>query len=333
MRFPLPLYTDMVRHWLVNRWKGNSRYPLVLMLEPTHQCNLNCTGCGRIREYRQSLDRSLSLEECLKSVEEAGAPVVTITGGEPFLYPHLRDLVRGVLKERRHIYLCTNGTLLPERLDSLDPHVRLSLNVHVDGYGPVHDRIMGRNGVFETVLEGIRYAKKRGFRVTTNTTVYKHTDPLNLKRLFQVLTVLDVNGILLSPAFDYESVGEDLFLNRKETIRKFREIAPLFAGYKLISTPVYLEFLQGRRSLHCTPWGNPTRNPMGWKSPCYLITDRHYDSFRELMERTDWERFAAGKDPRCRNCMVHCGFEPSVVQGAGSNLRDLWLMLRWNFNV
>ena len=333
MRFPIQLHFDMTRYLLSNQIKGTRRFPLVLMLEPTHQCNLNCLGCGRIREYKQTLNQSLSFEDCLDSVDQAGAPVVTITGGEPFLVPYLGRLVRAVLHRRKHVYLCTNGTLVGERLNQLTPDPRLTLNIHLDAFGEEHDRIMNRKGMFEEAVAAVRFAKSQGFRVSTNTTVYKESDPANLLKLFDVLKSLGVDGILVSPGFEYESVGNDMFLNRRRIHEIFRELSPSFSKYPIISTPLFLEFLRGERNLSCTPWGNPTRNPAGWKSPCYLITDTHYATFRELMEQTDWDRYEAGEDPRCRDCMVHCGYEASVVRTLGKSPRDLAKMILWNLNA
>ncbi|MBI4774872.1 MAG: adenosyl-hopene transferase HpnH [Deltaproteobacteria bacterium] len=333
MRFPIQLHLSMMRYLLSNGLHGVKRFPLVLMLEPTHQCNLNCSGCGRIREYADSLHRSLSLEECLASVDEAGAPVVTVTGGEPLILSNIGRIIRGIVDRGKHVFLCTNGTLLKEKLAEFTPDVRLTFNIHLDGFGEAHDRILGRRGVFESAVEAIRSAKEKGFRVSTNTTVYKDSDPSNLARLLDMLHRLDVDGMLVSPAFDYESVHEDLFLDREEIVRKFNSLSHVFDGRRMISSPIYLEFLSGKRDLRCTPWGNPTRNPKGWKSPCYLITDTHYASFEELMEKTDWDRYESGMDLRCRNCMVHCGFEPSVVRTVGSHPGDLIKMIRWNLDA
>jgi hopanoid biosynthesis associated radical SAM protein HpnH len=302
------------------------------MLEPTHRCNLQCPGCGRIREYRDTLDHDLSLEDCLRAIEECKAPVVTITGGEPLLYRDIGPLIQETLNRGRHIYLCTNGLLLEDTLDRLKPRSKLTFNVHLDGPREVHDEIIGQSGVFDRAMEGIRSAKKRGFRVTTNTTVYRETDPDKLDLLFHLLTQVNVDGILLAPAYDYEAVEEELFLTREEITRKFREIEPLITKYKVISTPLYLDFLLGRRDMKCTPWGNPTRNIRGWKSPCYLITDEHYASYDELMRNTNWEHFVSGKDPRCRHCMMHCGYEPTVVRELSGSLSDLFRMILWNLH-
>jgi len=300
------------------------------MLEPTHRCYLQCAGCGRIREYRETLGQELSLEECLHTVDECPAPVVTITGGEPLLYGEVAPLVREVLHRGRHIYFCTNGVLLARSLDLFRPTSRFTFNVHLDGPREVHDGIIGTPGTFDRAMEGIRAAKKRGFRVTTNTTIYRETDPEKIDLLFQILTQAGVDGLLLAPAYHYEAVQEGLFLTREEIVRKFQEIEALSRKYRIISTPLYLEFLRGQRTMKCTPWGNPTRNPAGWKSPCYLITDAHYPTFRELMEKTDWERFVSGEDHRCQHCMMHCGFEPTVVRELSGSLSDIWRMILWN---
>ncbi len=330
MKFPLLLHVDMTLYLLKNALKGVKRFPLVLMLEPTHKCNLRCAGCGRIREYRDTLGKELSLEECLDAVQECPAPVVTVTGGEPLLYSQVGPLVRELLRRKRHVYLCTNGVLLGESLEMFRPSARFTFNVHLDGPREVHDSIIGTPGTFDRALDGIRKAKAKGFRVTTNTTIYRDTEPRKLDFLFHLLTREGVDGFLVAPAYNYEAVEEGIFLTREEIVEKFREIEAISRKYKVISTPLYLEFLLGKRHLRCTPWGNPTRNPAGWKSPCYLITDGHYPTFKELMEKTPWERFVRGEDPRCANCMMHCGFEPTVVRELGKNPRDLWRMVLWN---
>lgn len=331
MRFPLSLYTAMTAYLVKQKIRGRERFPLVLMLEPTHKCNLTCSGCGRIREYHGTLHQEMTLEECLRAVDEAESPVVTITGGEPLLYSRIRELVDAVLARRKHIYFCTNGILLEEALPLFSPHSHFTWNVHFDGTEPVHDAIIGRQGGFAKALAGVRAAKAGGFRVSTNTTVYRETDVGDLERLFRQLTDSHVDGILVAPGFSYEDVSGDVFLTRREIMDKFQRIRNWEKRFPLISNPLYLDFLCGRRRLQCTPWGNPTRNPQGWKSPCYLITDTHYPSFEELMERTDWEHYVSGQDPRCAQCMVHCGYEPTVVREM--NGRDLLKMIKWNIHV
>jgi hopanoid biosynthesis associated radical SAM protein HpnH len=330
MRFPWRLNYDLTKYIVVNRIKGVEKYPLVLMLEPTHLCNLACSGCGRIREYADTIKEMMSLEECLQSVDECPAPVVTITGGEPLLYPYVFELIEKVLKRGKHIYFCTNALLLEKGLDSMSPHPNFTLNVHLDGMEETHDRILERKGTFKTAIAAIKMAKSRGFRVCTNTTIFKETDLVEIDMLFSLLTDLKVDGILVAPGFGYEAVGEKLFLERREIERKFEEVYEMSKRFRFYSTPMYLKFLKGERRLECTPWGNPTRNTRGWKAPCYLITDAHYPSYREMMEKTQWGRYGVGKDERCAQCMMHCGFEPSVVIEVGKSWKDIWEMALWN---
>jgi hopanoid biosynthesis associated radical SAM protein HpnH len=331
MRFPISLYVSMTRYLFQNKMHKKKRFPLVLMLEPTHRCNLTCAGCGRIREYRDTILEEMSLESCLKAVDESEAPVVTITGGEPLLYSSASELVHAVLARGKHIYFCTNGLLLDELLDRFRPDSHFTWNIHFDGSETVHDQIIGRQGGFRKAFAGLIAAKEKGFRVSTNTTVYRETDLADLEELFTQLAAANVDGILVAPGFSYEDVTGDVFLNRHEIMYKFKEIRQWARRFPLISNPIYLDFVAGEHPLNCTPWGNPTRNTQGWKSPCYLITDTHYPTFLELMEQTDWDHYVSGEDPRCAQCMVHCGFEPTVVlQMTG---KDLLRMVKWNLYV
>jgi hopanoid biosynthesis associated radical SAM protein HpnH len=332
VRFPLSLDRALISYLIKKRLQGQEKFPLVLMLEPTHLCNLACKGCGRILEYRETLGQMMTLEECLGSVEECGAPVVTITGGEPLLFPPVFELVQELIQRRKHIYLCTNGLLLEKALPSLPVTSYLTLSVHLDGLAPTHDHILGRQGVFAQAIQAIKTAKKQGFQVCTNTTIYKQTDIQEIEILFAYLTQLDINGLLVSPAFSFEEIDSDFFLSREGIKEKFSQLTADEHGFKFYDSPLYLQFLRGERQYECTPWANPTRNPVGWKSPCYQITDAHYPSFEEFMARTDWERYGVGRDPRCQQCMMHSGFEPTVVRTLGGNLKDLWKMVRWNLS-
>ncbi|MDD2897164.1 MAG: adenosyl-hopene transferase HpnH [Desulfuromonadaceae bacterium] len=330
MRFPLRLNYDLSTYILKNNIRKIEKYPLVLMLEPTHLCNLACSGCGRIREYADTIQQMMSLEECLRSVDECPAPVVTITGGEPFLYPQINELVTAVLKRGKHIYFCTNGILLEKALDSMTPHPNFTFNIHMDGLEETHDRILERKGAFRIALAGIKKAKELGFRVCTNTTIFKETDLVEIEMLFSQLEDYGVDGVLVAPGFGYEAVGEKLFLERRDIEKKFAEVYEMSKKHRFFSTPMYLKFLKGEKKLECTPWGNPTRNPQGWKAPCYLITDAHYPTFAEMMEKTDWNKYGVGKDPRCAQCMMHCGFEPTVVREISKSWRDMLEMMIWN---
>src|SRR5262245_454654 len=339
MRFPLSLATSMAGYMVRKKLSGVKRFPLVLMLEPLHACNLTCTGCGRIREYAPTIKERLTVEECLASVEEAGAPIVSICGGEPLIYPEIGRLVRGILRKRRHIYLCTNGVFLKKKLPEFRPTSRFFFNVHLDGLEETHDRAVERAGVFRAAVEGIRAAKEAGFLVCSNTTVYKETDLDEIDALYAYLTKLGVDAFMLSPAYGYTAVHEtnpdgaaEIFLTREQIVAKFREAEKLLRKYKMATSPIYLEFLSGKRDLTCTAWGNPTRNVKGWKGPCYLITDRHHASFRELMDDTPWENYGYGKDPRCEHCMVHCGYEPSAALGVNKRMGDSLKMLMWQLS-
>jgi hopanoid biosynthesis associated radical SAM protein HpnH len=339
MRFPLSLTTTMIGYIAKKKITRQKKFPLVLMLEPLHACNLTCTGCGRIREYEATIKQKLSVAECLAAVDECGAPIVSLCGGEPMIYPEIGKLVRAILQRRKHIYLCTNGMFIQKKLHEFKPTSRFFFNVHLDGMRETHDRCVERAGVFDAAVEGIKAAKKQGFLVCTNTTVFKDTDLGELDALYAYLTKLGVDGFMLSPAYGYAAVKEtnpdgaaEIFLTRENIRAKFKEAEKLLKKYRMASSPIYLEFLSGKRELTCTAWGNPTRNIKGWKGPCYLITDEHHATFQGLMEDTKWENYGAGKDPRCEHCMVHCGFEPSAALGVNSKLGDSFKMLKWQLS-
>jgi hopanoid biosynthesis associated radical SAM protein HpnH len=338
MRFPLSLTTSMAGYIAKKKLSREPRFPLVLMLEPLHACNLTCTGCGRIREYSQTIKEKLSVEECLASVE-CGAPIVSICGGEPMIYPEIGRLVRDILKRRKHIYLCTNGMFIKKRLHEFRPTSRFFFNVHLDGLKETHDRAVEREGVFQAAVEGIRVAKQAGFMVCTNTTIFKDTNLDEIDSLFAFLSRMGVDGFMLSPAYGYTAVQEtnphgaaEIFMTRDDIRAKFKQAQLLLKKYRMMSSPVYLEFLSGERELTCTAWGNPTRNVKGWKGPCYLITDQHHDTFRGLMDDTPWDKYGYGKDPRCEHCMVHCGYEPSAALGVNRKLGDSLKMLMWQLS-
>ena len=264
------------------------------------------------------------------AVEESGAPVVSITGGEPLIHPQIGGIVADINRRRRFVYLCTNGLLLERSLPKFQPGPYLSFVVHLDGQAATHDRNAGRPGVFDKALSGIRAAKAAGFQVRTNTTIYSNSDLDEVRRLFRTLASCGVDGVMVSPAFSFDAVDNDIFLTRAEAHDIFRTLAPYSRSFRYSNTPLYWDFLSGRRLLQCTPWSNPTRNPIGWKRPCYLITDGHVPTFRELMEDTDWERYGVGNDPRCANCMLHSGFEASAIEAAGGSVKELWRMARWS---
>ena len=336
MRFPLSLTTSMAGYIVRNKIARRKKFPLVLMLEPLHACNLTCTGCGRIREYAPTIKEKLTVEECLQSVDEAGAPIISICGGEPLIYPEIGELVSGILHRKKHIYLCTNGVFLERKLDDFKPTSRFFFNVHIDGLEKTHDLMVEREGVFKKAVEGIKAAKAKGHLVCTNTTIYKETDLREIDELYGFLAGLGVDGFMVSPAYGYSAVhdtnpegAQEIFMTRQDIHTKFAEAQKLFKKHRMMSSPIYLDFLSGKRDLSCAAYANPTRNVKGWKGPCYLITDKHHESFDGLISDTNWDAYGPGKDPRCENCLMHCGFEISAALGVNAKLGDSLRMLAW----
>ena len=331
MRFPLSLTLDLTGYIAGKRLRGINRFPLVMMLEPLHACNLTCTGCGRIREYRSTITQKLTVKQCVAAADECGAPIVSICGGEPTIYPELDVLVRELLARRRHIYLCTHGMFICRRLHEFEPSSRFFFNVHLDGLEATHDRCVERPGVFREAIKGIKAAKGAGFLVCSNTTIFKQTDLHEIADLFGYLQSLDVDGFMISPGYSYAAVQDkELFMTRAEIQAKFREASRLLERFNLMTSPIYMEFLRGEREeMRCTAWGNPTYNTRGWKGPCYLITDEHHATFKDFLAKTPWEQYGRGRDPRCEDCMVHVGYEPSAVLGANRRLGDSWKLLKW----
>lgn len=326
----------MTAYLLRKKLAGEKKFPLVAMLEPLHACNLSCKGCGRVREYADTMHRRLSVEECLAAVDECGAPIVSVCGGEPLLYPEIEELIGSLIARRKHIYLCTNGVLLEKKLRSFRPSSRLFINVHLDGMEATHDRMVGHQGVFCAATRGILDAKTAGFQVCTNTTVYRDTDMHEIAVLFDYLYELGVDGFMISPAFGYAAVcdsnpqgAEQIFMTRDEVHEKFRSAKSLLNRFKLTASPIYMEFLRGERDLDCAAWANPTYNVRGWRGPCYLLGDAHYETYRELVEATDWNQLGPSGDPRCEHCLVHCGFEPAAVLTAQKGFRDVVRMAMW----
>src|SRR6266581_8103876 len=400
MRFPLALTAKIARHIVKHKLLRTPKFALVLQLEPLHTCNLTCTGCGRIREYSTNLKDMMSLEDCLGSAQECDAPMVSICGGEPLIYPKIEELVDGLLKQGRIVYVCTNGMfmrkkmkdylasiyssgveptilkLLNERLISekdaetirkarqrreaeakdkkekivqrpvIRPTRWMYWNVHIDGLEYTHDLIVEREGVFKECVEAIRMAKILGYQVATNTTVYKETNVQEIEEMFEFFSSLEVDGHTISPGYEYDAAKkdmvkrlgkqpEDFFLTRKMTREKFAKIQEWGERFTIFGTPVYQEFLAGKREMTCTPWAIPTRNIKGWKAPCYLMTDGHYGRYNEMLEKVDWTKYGVvngvARDPRCENCMVHCGYDPSAALGTSAQRGDNWKNFKYNF--
>jgi MoaA/NifB/PqqE/SkfB family radical SAM enzyme len=393
MRFPLALTTKIAGYIIGHKIRGTKKFATVLQLEPLHTCNLTCTGCGRIREYSTSLKDVLPLEDCLSAAQECNAPMVSICGGEPLIYPQIEALVKGLLDQKRIVYICTNAMfmrkkmreylaaefirkpayaesklqiLLSEELVSakdaeemrkgpkdaakpvIAPSQWMYWNVHLDGLERTHDLIVEREGVFKECILAIRMAKILGYQTATNTTVYKETDMDELEQMFNHLSALGVDGHTISPGYEYDAAKKDMitrlnlqpenfFLTRKMTIEKFSKIEEWCRKFTFLGTPIYFEFLAGKRDLTCSAWAIPTRNIRGWKGPCYLMTDGHYKSYAELLEKVQWDNYGVvdgvAKDSRCENCMVHCGYEPTASLGLEAKPGDTWKNIRYNFGI
>src|SRR5438067_28655 len=359
MRFPLALTIKIARHIVRHKIKRTPKFALVLQLEPLHTCNLTCTGCGRIREYSTSLKDMMSLEDCLGAAEECNAPMISICGGEPLIYPHIEVLVKGLLEQKRIVYICTNAMFIRKKdateirkgpkdpaKPTIGPSTWMYWNVHLDGLERIHDLIVEREGVFKECILAIKMAKILGYQVATNTTIYKETDMQEVEQMFDYLSDLGVDGHTISPGYEYDAAKKDMikrlnlrpenfFLTRSMTIRKFRKVEEWMNRYTFLGTPVYFEFLAGKRDLTCSAWAIPTRNIRGWKGPCYLMTDGHYSSYAELLEKTEWDKYGVvngiARDSRCENCMVHCGYEPTATLGLQSQRGDTWKTIRFNF--
>ena len=391
MRFPFALSAKIAGHIIKHKLKRTPKFAMVLQLEPLHTCNLTCTGCGRIREYSTNLKDMVPLEKCLAVAQECDAPMVSICGGEPLIYPKIEELVAGLLAQGRVRYICTNGVfmrkkmrdylaavyspdteptlkkLLAEKLISdkeadairnadaaakkkvvIRPTQWMYWNVHVDGLEFTHDLIVEREGVFKECVEAMKMAKICGYQVATNTTVYRETQVAEIEDMFKFLSSLEVDGHTISPGYDYDAAKKDMakrlgrdpqefFLTRDMTRQKFAKIQEWGELFTIFGTPVYQEFLAGKRELTCTAWAIPTYNIKGWKAPCYLMTDGHYDGYQEMLAKVSWEKYGVvngvARDSRCEHCMVHCGYDPSGALGTSYQRGDNWKNFKYNFGA
>ncbi len=329
MGVPLLQQYRITKYILGKKLSGERRYPLVLMLEPLFRCNLACSGCGKIDYAEDVLDKRLSVEECMQSVDECGAPVVSIAGGEPLIHRDMPEIVRGFIARKKFVYLCTNALLLERRMDDYSPSVYLTFSIHLDGNRERHDASVCRDGVFDKCIEVIRKARGKGFRVTINCTLFQGEAAQEVAEFMDMAMALGVEGVTISPGYSYERAPrQDVFLKRRESKQLFRDIFKLGAGkkWRFNQSSLYLDFLAGNQQYQCTPWGNPTRNVFGWQKPCYLLVGEGYaPTFRQLMEETEWHRYGTGNNPKCANCMVHSGYEASAVDDA---FRRPWKALK-----
>ena len=312
---------------------GRKRYPLVLMLEPLFRCNLACAGCGKIDYPDEILQQRLSVAECLSAVDECGAPVISIAGGEPLLHKEIDTIVKGIVARRKFVYLCTNALLMRKRIGLFNPSPYFVWSVHLDGDREMHDRSVCEEGVYERAVAAIGTAKARGFRVNINCTLFNDADPERVARFFDAAAGLGIDGITVSPGYAYERAPDQAhFLTRERTKQLFRDIFRRgrdARAWSFSQSSLFLDFLAGNREYRCTPWGNPTRNVFGWQRPCYLLGEGYAQSFRELMEETDWDAYGTGNYEKCADCMVHSGYEATAVQDAVRHpLRALTVGLR-----
>ena len=317
MAIPLIQQIRVGAYVLKNKLKGLERYPLVLMLEPLFRCNLACPGCGKIDYEDEVLNKRLSVKECLNAVDECGAPVVSIPGGEPLLHREIGEIVKGIIDRKKFVYLCTNALILEKRLHLFKPTPYLTFSVHLDGLEDEHDKAVAQDGVFKKAVSAIRKAKALGFRVNLNCTLFDQTPASEIARFFDFASQnLEVEGITVSPGYAYERApNQEHFLNREKTKNLFRDVFRFGKGrkWRFSQSSLFLDFLAGNQSYKCTPWGNPTRNVFGWQKPCYLLAEGYASSFQSLMEETDWNSYGTGNYEKCADCMVHCGYEPTAV--------------------
>ncbi len=316
MAVPVSQMYTVCKYVLTQKFKGIKRYPLVLMIEPLFRCNLACAGCGKIQYPDHVLDKRLTPQQCWTAAEECGAPIVSIPGGEPLIHPEMPEVVRGLVERKKYVYLCTNAILLERKLDEYKPSKFLTFSVHMDGLKQEHDWAVCRDGVYDVAVRAIKAALVRGHRVTTNTTLFDDANPERVRGFFDEMMKLGVEGMMISPGYSYQKAPDQQhFLKRSRTRELFSKIlSDRKRGWRFNQSPLFLEFLMGKRDYQCTPWGNPTYNVFGWQRPCYLLQDGYTKTFRELMEETNWDNYGTGRNEKCADCMVHCGYEASAVE-------------------
>ncbi|HET7586576.1 MAG TPA: adenosyl-hopene transferase HpnH [Gammaproteobacteria bacterium] len=319
MGIPLVQQYRVARYLMTQKLKGVKRYPLTLMLEPLFQCNLACPGCGKIDYESDILKQRMSVEDALRAVDECGAPMVSIPGGEPLIHKEIVEIVEGITARKKFVYLCTNAILLKQKLHLFKPSPYLTFSVHLDGDRERHDQSVDREGIFDKATEAIAAALEKGFRVTINCTLFDGEDPKRVADFFDYVTELGIEGIMISPGYSYQHAPkQDAFLPRSKSKELFRDIfkhgKDRGVKWPFNQSGLFLDFLAGNQSYNCTPWSMPCYNIFGWQKPCYLLVDEGYvPTFKQLMEETDWDKYGFGRNPKCDNCMAHCGYEGTAV--------------------
>ena len=316
MAVPISQMYTVSQYALSKHLRGVKRYPLVLMLEPLFRCNLECAGCGKIQYPDHILNRRLTPEQCWAAADECGAPIVSIPGGEPLIHPEMPKIVKGLVERKKYVYLCTNAILLERKIEDYTPSKYLTFSIHMDGLKEEHDHAVCRDGIYDVAVKAIRTALAKGFRVTTNTTLFDDAEPTRVRQFFDEMMELGVEGMMISPGYSYDKAPDQKsFLKRDRTRALFSQLlTQRKRNWQFNQSPLFLEFLMGKRDYECTPWWNPTYNIFGWQRPCYLLQEGYVPTFRELMEETEWERYGTGRHEQCRDCMVHCGYEASAVK-------------------
>jgi len=323
---PVRQSARMAAYLVTQKLRRREKFPLLVELEPLFQCNLECAGCGKIQHPEHVLRRRMPVEQAVGAIEECGAPMVSIAGGEPLIHPEIDEIVRRLVARKKFVYLCTNAILMERKLDRFAPSPHFAWAVHLDGLRERHDESVCRDGVFDKAVSAIRVAKERGFRVTTNTTFFTHDTPEAVRRVLDFLNdELEIDQMMISPAYAYEKApDQEHFLGVRQTRELFR--AAFADGrrkrWRLNHSPLFLDFLEGKVDFGCTAWGIPSYSLFGWQRPCYLMADGYAGTYQELLETTDWDAYGRGRDPRCENCMAHCGYEPTAVLETTRSLKQ-----------
>ena len=323
MAVPLIQQYRIAKYIIGQKLRRVEKYPLVLMLEPLFRCNLTCAGCGKIDYPEEILDKRLSYDECMEAIDECGSPMVSIAGGEPLIHKEMAKIVHGFIDRKKFVYLCTNALLLEKRMADYSPSPYLTFSIHLDGNEMRHDNSVCREGVFKKCVEVIKQARSRGFRVTINCTLFQGETADEIAEFMDMAMELGVEGVTISPGYSYQHApDQESFLKNQESKQLFRDLFKLGKGLKwrFNQSSLYLDFLAGNQSYQCTPWGNPTRNVFGWQKACYLLVDEGYTtSFKSMLAETEWDNYGKGRNPKCANCMVHCGFEASAINDTFRN--------------
>jgi len=326
MPVPLRQSVRVGSYLMKQKLRGVEKFPLLVELEPLFQCNLACSFCGKIQHPEHVLKQRMPVDQAIAAIEECGAPMVSIAGGEPLVHPEIHVIAEELLKRKKFVFLCTNAILLEKKLDNFKPSPYFTWVIHLDGMRERHDQFVERGGIFDKAVAGIKAAKERGFRVGTNTTFLTTDTPETVKEVLDYLNdELEVDTIQISPAYAYEKAPDQDHFPGVEQTRALFSAAFADGGrkkWRLNHSPLFLDFLEGKVDYQCTPWGIPSYSLFGWQRPCYLMGDGYAKTYKELIETTDWSKYGRGNDDRCSNCMAHCGYEPTAVLATSKSLKQ-----------